>query len=578
MPKHLDELTIVINELSFDVITINETRLDESFNDRDVRISGYDIIRRDRNRHGGGVAIYIRNNIPYIQRHDLLVQDLEKICVEIKKPKSKLFLISTWYRPPNSPIELFEKFENNLHLMENENKDLVITGDFNCDLLSTNKDARTKKLTDLLDIYQLQQHIQIPTRTTLNSKTLIDLMITKVEDTKTIDSGVIDLGISDHNLVYICRKVSIPKQPPKIVETRQFKNFNTTAFQHDLQETFKTYSFTAEPNTAWNEWKTIFLDVANTHAPIKTRRVKSAHAPWLTDQIKSLSYQRDDLKKKAVRLNSEYYHKAYKKCRNQVTKLIKKCKIEYFNAKLKDCKNSKECWQTINKLLNKHSKSTTVNKVEVNGIDITGDANIAQEFNDYFCSVGPTLASNIPITNTDPLSYVTPVSTSFEFHAITYDELIKVVKNLKTNKSPGLDNVSTKLVKEAGDSIIPSLNHLFNLSLSTGIFPEDWKVAKVTPIYKSGEKSDCGNYRPISVISTIAKIFEKIVYTQILDYLDENCIISPNQSGFRSLHSTETALLSLTNEWLINMDQGLINGVLFLDLKKAFDTVDHNIL
>ena len=241
-------------------------------------------------------------------------------------------------------------------------------------------------------------------------------MITKVEDTKTIDSGVIDLGISDHNLVYICRKVSIPKQPPKIVETRQFKNFNTAAFQHDLQETFKTYSFTAEPNTAWNEWKTIFLDVANTHAPIKTRRVKSAHAPWLTDQIKSLSYQRDDLKKKAVRLNSEYYHKAYKKCRNQVTKLIKKCKIEYFNAKLKDCKNSKECWQTINKLLNKHSKSTTVNKVEVNGIDITGDANIAQEFNDYFCSVGPTLASNIPITNTDPLSYVTPVSTSFELH------------------------------------------------------------------------------------------------------------------------------------------------------------------
>lgn len=142
--------------------------------------------------------------------------------------------------------------------MENENKDLVITGDFNCDLLSINKDTHTKKLTDLLDINQLQQHIQIPTRTTLNTKTLIDLMITKVEDTKTIDSGVIDLGISDHNLVYICRKVSIPKQPPKIVETRQFKNFNTAAFQHDLQETFKTYSFIAEPNTAWNEWKHFF--------------------------------------------------------------------------------------------------------------------------------------------------------------------------------------------------------------------------------------------------------------------------------------------------------------------------------
>jgi hypothetical protein len=115
-------------------------------------------------------------------------------------------------------------------------------------------------------------------------------------------------------------------------------------------------------------------------------------------------------------------------------------------------------------VLAKHSKSTVVNK----------------------CSVWPILA--ILITNTDPS--ITPVSTPFEFHAITNDELIKVVKNLKANKSTGLDNVSTKLVKEAGDSIIPSPNHLFNLSLSTGIFSEDWKVAKVTPIYKSGEKSD----------------------------------------------------------------------------------------
>jgi hypothetical protein len=115
-------------------------------------------------------------------------------------------------------------------------------------------------------------------------------------------------------------------------------------------------------------------------------------------------------------------------------------------------------------VLAKHSKSTVVNK----------------------CSVWPILA--ILITNTDPS--ITPVSTPFEFHAITNDELIKVVKNLKANKSTGLDNVSTKLVKEAGDSIIPSTNHLFNLSLSTGIFSEDWKVAKVTPIYKSGEKSD----------------------------------------------------------------------------------------
>ena len=173
---------------------------------------------------------------------------------------------------------------------------------------------------------------------------------------------------------------------------------------------------------------------------------------------------------------------------------------------------------------------------------------------------------------------MTPVSTSFEFQDIRIEELRSAIKNLKMSKSPGLDKISAKLLIEAGDTITPSLVLLFNLSLNTGIFPDDWKFAKVTPIYKSGEKSDCGNYRPISVIYTIAKIFEKLVYKQIITYLDENNIISKNQSGFRSLHSTETALLSCTNQWLVNMDQGLINGVLFLDLKKAFDTVNHIIL
>ena len=113
------------------------------------------------------------------------------------------------------------------------------------------------------------------------------------------------------------------------------------------------------------------------------------------------------------------------------------------------------------------------------------------------------------------------------------------------------------------------MSYLFNSSLRTGIFPDDWKLAKVTPIYKSGEKSDRSNYRPISVITAIAKVFEKLVYKQVTVYLEVNNIISTNQSGFRSRHSTETALLNCTNLWLVNMDNNLINGVLFLDLKKS---------
>ena len=134
-------------------------------------------------------------------------------------------------------------------------------------------------------------------------------------------------------------------------------------------------------------------------------------------------------------------------------------------------------------------------------------------------------------------------------------------------------------VKAAGYTICETLLYIFNLILDVGILPDDLKQAKViTPIYKEGDKNECGNYRPICVIPAISKILEKIVYNQLLNFLNDNKIITKRQSGFRKHHSTETALLQSTNEYLMNMDRGLINGILFLDLKKAFDTVDHKIL
>jgi hypothetical protein len=117
------------------------------------------------------------------------------------------------------------------------------------------------------------------------------------------------------------------------------------------------------------------------------------------------------------------------------------------------------------------------------------------------------------------------------------------------------------------------------LSINTGIFPDDWKIARATPIYISDDKAECGNYRPISVISNVAKIFEKLIYNQLPAFLNENEVLAENQSGFRSNHSTDTKLLHSTNNWLANMDNGLINGIAFLDLKNAFDTaVNHSIL
>ena len=487
---------------NFDLLTINETRLDYTIDNNEVDIPGYNLIRKDRNRNGGGVAIYVRDTIPYTDCNFLLPDNVEAICIEIHKPKSKPLVVSTWYRPPDAKIELLDYFEYFLKNIDTDNKEVLITGDFNCNFLAPENNQHTTKLTDLLNEYQLEQIIKIPTRITPNSKTLLDIIITKMDDTKVVDSGVIHVGISDHSLVYAGRKVAVLKEKPKIVETRQFKNFNTARFQQDLDQALNSILFYDynNANIAWHVWKETFLAVADTHAPVLKRKVKSEHNPWMTNQIKTMIHHRDFLKKKAVKHSSQRYHELYKNCRNRVNKLIEDTKATYFKNKLENIKNSKEGWKTINLLLNKKPKSTQIHEIKDGDNILTGDKNLASAFNNYFSKIGSNLSKKLPSNNIDPLSYVKPVSEVFN-----------------------LTNIS---------------------------------------------KADLA----------VAKILEKLVCKQLKFFLEYNEIISINQSGFRSHHSTETALLHLTNQCLVNMDKGHINGVLFLDLKKAFDTVDHEIL
>ena len=216
----------------------------------------------------------------------------------------------------------------------------------------------------------------------------------------------------------------------------------------------------------------------------------------------------------------------------------------------------------------------------VEPIDIN---DIPEAFNNryHFTDLGYILSQNIPACSTPPESYITEATQECAFCDITEQEvyeLLSTLPTLSTTKASGLDKLPAKLIKLAAPYITKSLTAIFNRSMSTGIFPCSWKVARVSPIYKNGIKSNMDNYRPISVISVIAKTMEKLVHNQLYSYLQQSNILTSTQHGFRPFHSTVTALLKMTNQWYQNMDEGLMNGAVFLDLKKAFNTVDHDIL
>ena len=236
--KHLDELRVLLNYNCIDLLAINDTRLDGSISDQDIKVEGYyDVIHCDRTvngRFGGGVCFYIRLDINYVVRKDLDDQLLEILSIEIRKPNSKPFVVTSWYRPPNSSPDLFPHLDTVLGRLDSEHVEHYLIVDMNCNLLSSDN-IHTRALLSITEMYGLKQLIDEPTRITPSSSTLIDLIFTSHQD-NIICSGVSHVGISDHSLVYAWCKISIPvcSKGINLIYYRQFKHFNSTNFRNDI--------------------------------------------------------------------------------------------------------------------------------------------------------------------------------------------------------------------------------------------------------------------------------------------------------------------------------------------------------
>ena len=312
--RHIHELEIILREYNIDILTLNETRLEPLIDDNEVAIPGYKIYRNDRNKNGGGVAVYVKDELPE-PKVKLGSSNLELLCLEFTPLHAKAFFVIAWYRPPTSAIDnpSFEALREILNGFDSEDKEIILMGDTNCDLKSS-KNPNAKTLNQLYREYQFEQLITDYTRVAVTtnetgesttSKSLIDHFSTN-RAKYIVKSGVLEIGMVDHYMIYAVRKINawrLKRKNPKTIESRALRNYCKENFQKDLQ--LINWASILEPmsdnpSEMALTFQEIFEHLLNFHAPLKKRKVKSEYAPWITSYIKRSMEERNKMKKTSI--------------------------------------------------------------------------------------------------------------------------------------------------------------------------------------------------------------------------------------------------------------------------------------
>jgi hypothetical protein len=229
---------------------------------------------------------------------------------------------------------------------------------------------------------------------------------------------------------------------------------------------------------------------------------------------------------------------------------------------------TQELWKKVKKFIPDSPKSTINDLTCEDGTTVNDSKSIANKFNDFFVNIGFKLASKFTPSCTSRINVKSPAS-SFHFKPFTLNKVNKILNSLSISKASGLDGISVRLLKEGSPALADKLLHIFNLSISTGSVPKVWKIKRVSPIFKSGNKDEAGNYRPVSVASIIThEIFEKLVYEQMMTFILGNKILHSNQSGFRSGFSTSSAALDVKEHIISCLKENKFVCAVLIDLSK----------
>ena len=594
---HIDDLKALLALLNhpFNVIGITETKIRESSEPTtNISLENYFFENTATLTLFGGAALYIRKGQDYNLRPDLsksVLSVAENIFIEITLENNKKMLIGCFYRHHTSIKFFVDEFLLdilNKVLME-KNKICTLIGDFNIDLLKIDEHEDTNYFYNIISAHGFRPLILQPTRITSSSASLIDNIFINDMSIESV-GGNLTTSISDHFPQFCSFDVKAKKQLNKGPKFgRSYKKFNDDEFQNELKVINWDRLFEGK---SIDEQVEIFLKKINClldeMAPVRRLTKKELNLrqnPWITRGLLKSMRSRDKLYKEFVKEKDKTkkinLHTAYKIIRNQIITLIRRSRNSYYASYFEDNKtNAKKTWEGIRNVINVSKKNRTMPaKLVSNNAEIVDNKKMAGAYNEFFVNIGNMVEQKIPVSEKHFSSYLsTSASNSVFLKSVDNKEVLSMLIQLNSSKSCGPNSIPSNLLKTHALHFVEPIKYVINRSLIEGKFPDLLKIAEVCPIYKKGVKSKCENYRPISLLSNLSKLFERVMHTRIYEFLENSDALYKLQFGFRKNFSTNHALLSIVEEIRKNLDGKTFSCGVFVDLEKAFDTVNHAIL
>ena len=575
-----EQISLILKTCNnIDILFLLETFLKPFNPDSVYNIPGYNLYRKDRDgtKAGGGLLAYVADRVRAKRMYEHEDDGIESMWFNVCPHKSnRPILVGALYRPPSTNADTDNKIEHHIESAYLRSQEMILVGDININYLNQNTYSK-HRLAKAFKSLNMFQHVNVVTRP--KSETCLDHVYST--NSNFISEIIVpNIGMADHLPVFACRKYFAHKKNSghKVINYFDFKNLNTDALLDDLRNSPWDSAFVFDDvDDILNALELVLNQAVKEHIPLKQKRVKKSKQPdWLNNSIINAITQRDKELREARKSNNPNNWAKYKRTKCFVTNLIRKSKRNYFQESIdKNKGNPKEIWKAMKSLTKAKKLSKITEMKRDDGTSETDAHAIVNMLNEFFVNIASNLQTDTTPTEMDTIRLEDFVSstlnnciTQFNIPAISVQDTQRMIDQLSIGKATGPDDVSVRLLKIIAPVFCEPLTQLFNLSIVKGRFPSKWKVARVTPLHKDGVRDCRDNYRPISVLSVLSKLLEKHVASHLMNYMVQNDLLYKLQSAFRDNHSTESALIHLTDQILFNLDQDEVTGMVLLIVER----------